>query len=84
MKIVATAANVNVAVVNDAGETLFGLAYDNYRCEVDVKKIVDEAGVIAAAIVAVKEKVAELELASDLASSARVAKRKAAHKSFED
>lgn len=84
MKLIASAANINVSVMNDEGEVLFGLAYENYRVEVDVSKIIDEAGVIAAAVVAVKEKVAELDLASDLASSARVAKRRAANKSFED
>lgn len=84
MKLIASAANINVTVLNDADETLFGLAYENYQIEVDVSKIINEAGVIAAAVAAVKEKIAELDLASDLASSARVAKRMAASKSLED
>lgn len=84
MKLIASAANINVTVLNDADETLFGLAYENYRVEVDVSKIINEAEVIVGLISAVKEKIAEMDLASDLASSARVAKRMAASKSFED
>lgn len=54
MKIKASCEQFNVAITNDAGETIYSVACSDYAVEFDISAIINEVGAIKALVDSVK------------------------------